>query len=189
LRIPPSSVIIVFAYWKGWKAMELDISKIKTAQGQTRSWTLEGTVPDTGEGTGRITFQGPVQVDLQVENLAGNLLLKGTARGRVRQNCDRCLEPYTEEFSVVLEEVIYPESRPPGDELDFYRTYQGNFLDLDGIIQDAVVVANPITRLCSPQCRGICSRCGKNLNSGPCGCAEDVYNPRMEVLRKLLKEE
>jgi len=58
-------------------------------------------------------------------------------------------------------------------------------IDLDEYIRDYAVLAVPMKNLCSEDCKGLCSKCGKNLNEGTCNCNEENIDPRWESIQKL----
>jgi uncharacterized protein len=58
-------------------------------------------------------------------------------------------------------------------------------IELDKDIRDFAILAVPMKKLCSEDCKGLCSKCGKNLNKGPCNCHEEIFDPRWEPLKKL----
>jgi uncharacterized protein len=60
-------------------------------------------------------------------------------------------------------------------------------LDLDQLVEEDVNLAIPSKYLCNPDCKGLCSICGKNLNENQCDCKAPV-DPRMAVLLQLLDE-
>ena len=59
--------------------------------------------------------------------------------------------------------------------------------DLDEILTTAFVLNMDSKLLCRPDCKGICPRCGKNLNEGACSCRPEI-DPRLAVLGQLLKD-
>ena len=61
-------------------------------------------------------------------------------------------------------------------------------LDLDELVYSEVIVSLPMKHLCSEECRGICFKCGKNLNDGDCDCPKKEIDPRLAALADLLKE-
>ena len=65
--------------------------------------------------------------------------------------------------------------------------YQGDRLDLGEVVREQVLLGLPLKPLCREDCQGLCPRCGKNRNAGPCGCTpeEEEGDPRLEPLRKL----
>jgi uncharacterized protein len=58
-------------------------------------------------------------------------------------------------------------------------------IDLDKDIRDYAILAVPMKKLCSVDCKGLCPKCGNNLNEGPCNCSEEEIDPRWEPIRKL----
>ena len=64
----------------------------------------------------------------------------------------------------------------------------GNELDLDEVVTTAFVLAMDTKNLCSEDCKGLCAKCGADLNLGPCGCRPDV-DPRWAALAQLLDDE
>ena len=75
------------------------------------------------------------------------------------------------------------------DALDDPWTFElvGDEADLDDILTTAVVLNLDSQLLCKPDCKGLCARCGKDLNEGPCGCQPE-RDPRLQVLEKLLNK-
>ena len=58
-------------------------------------------------------------------------------------------------------------------------------LDLSDLLREELLLFFPTKMLCKPDCKGLCCKCGKNLNDGPCDCQKDV-DPRLESLLQLL---
>ena len=64
----------------------------------------------------------------------------------------------------------------------------GSELELGEAVREELILAvNPYV-VCDPECKGLCSRCGANLNEGPCDCTEDEVDPRWGALRDLKSE-
>ena len=59
-------------------------------------------------------------------------------------------------------------------------------LPLDELVEEELILNLPSKNLCRKDCRGLCPKCGKNLNEGLCGCRSDTIDPRLEVLRQLM---
>jgi uncharacterized protein len=66
-----------------------------------------------------------------------------------------------------------------------YSVYDGEEIDLTPFIREQMLLALPTRPLCSDDCRGLCPRCGANRNERDCGCREDMFDPRLSVLRSL----
>lgn len=105
------------------------------------------------------------------------IALNATAQATLELSCHRCGAPFTRELSLDLslklieassvagvEEVILSE-----DDLDTV-TYQNSGFDLDAILLESVYLEIDGECVCDASCKGICTQCGKNLNSGACDC-------------------
>jgi uncharacterized protein len=104
--------------------------------------------------------EGPVQYELTVLFTSGQLIVSGTVGGRVAFVCSRCAEGFTANvrdpaFNCVLE---VPDEHLP--------------LDLPAEIRGSMILHFPTFPLCQPSCRGLCVRCGANLNRTACDCGQ-----------------
>ncbi|RME68679.1 MAG: DUF177 domain-containing protein, partial [Nitrospirae bacterium] len=68
-------------------------------------------------------------------------------------------------------------------ELGFYKNDE---LDITSIVQEQILLNLPMKPLCMPECKGLCPRCGMNLNTGTCDCPRTEIDPRWSALKKLL---
>ena len=66
---------------------------------------------------------------------------------------------------------------------------EGDMLDIQDMIRDTLLAAQPLSNICKPDCKGLCPVCGQNLNEGDCGCDRFVPDPRMAALQQLLKKD
>ena len=129
----------------------------------------------------------PVHAVGQVRNTAGVLVLTGELTTRLHGECDRCTKSFEREFSVSLEAVLV--SKLENEDYDDPWTFElvGDQADLDDILTTAVVLQMDSKLLCSEDCKGLCSRCGADLNQGPCGCKPEL-DPRLAVLQQFLNK-
>lgn len=103
--------------------------------------------------------------------------------------CDRCAKEFQSEvFSnfrmVYLFRVSSDDSENEKEEVAILHP-DTDKIELDKDIRDYALLAVPMKKLCSEDCKGLCSKCGKNLNDGPCNCVEEKTDPRWEPLKKL----
>lgn len=134
-----------------------------------------------------------ISIDLVLEWLNGVLEMTRTQQGiwvngkldcGIEATCARCLGLFSNTLQVQLEELFfYPPSKAssPTD----YKIAEDGTMNLVGPIREQLLIAIPIRALCKPDCKGLCSRCGQNLNEGTCNCQEDEIDPRMAELLKL----
>lgn len=103
--------------------------------------------------------------------------------------CDRCAEEIVKDMSFPVKKILVPKLANDADkDFDEYVVVPNGVLDLDEFITEEINLFLPSKILCKPDCKGLCYKCGKNLNLGDCGCKKDV-DPRMEALLQLLNEQ
>lgn len=126
-------------------------------------------------------LEGPRGTGLVV-NEAGVLHLRGQLRSRMRCLCDRCGAPFELSKTTPLDAVIAAEESESDPEV---FALEGDGIDLGRILADCFILDMDAKLLCRAGCKGLCQRCGKNLNLGPCGCGKQT-DPRFAVLEQLL---
>jgi uncharacterized protein len=171
--------------------MRLDVSDIVRIDGASLNFMynekLEGL--DT-EYEGYI-FDKPVSFDGQVTNVDGILKLTGRLKLQYSVKCSRCLKILDKEMSAEIKEDILSskvETSKVVTSIEAY-TYEGNYLEIDKILKDNVILNLPMKQVCKESCRGLCPKCGVDLNYESCSCSEEEINPHMEILKKLLEKE
>lgn len=103
--------------------------------------------------------------------------------------CDRCADEFHSVIksrfrTVYLFRVNYNNSESEKEDVVFIHP-DTDKIDLDKDIRDYAILAVPMKKLCSEDCKGLCPNCGKNLNEDHCNCAEEDIDPRWETIQKL----
>ncbi|NLZ82019.1 MAG: DUF177 domain-containing protein [Clostridiales bacterium] len=103
--------------------------------------------------------------------------------------CDRCLEPVKRGFNIKINREVDMAVTDllEEDKLDQTNFMSGNNLDVNKIIHNEILLDLPMKVLCDENCKGICNRCGANLNHGTCDCDITELDPRMAVIRDIFK--
>lgn len=139
----------------------------------------------------------PLQAELFVLPQDDGCLLRGRLTGEVALPCNRCAEEALVTLDQTFDEFeAYPDSGVGDAEAcDEYPLPENGrvirqengvpVLDVSAFLWEEFSLALPVKPLCSPNCRGVCPVCGKNLNEGPCGCRSDKGDPRLAALRNL----
>ena len=135
---------------------------------------------------GERPFSRLVKVSGVVRNAAGALELVGAAETVLDVVCDRCLKPVTVEFETAVDTLLAEELED--EENDEIVLLEDGQVDLDEVFAEACILAWEGKHLCREDCAGLCPRCGKDLNDGPCGCGKEL-DPRFAALAKLLDKE
>ncbi|MCC6189871.1 MAG: DUF177 domain-containing protein [Anaerolineales bacterium] len=134
--------------------------------------------------------------DITVQHLRGAVTLtrtpqglyaQGQLQGTVEHECTRCLTGIDQPVSLRLSELYHfpPETAPA----DAPTVSDDAHLDLTPVVREDFLLSIPMQSLCRPDCKGLCSQCGKNWNEGPCDCPGAERDPRWSGLLGLLKEE
>ena len=127
-----------------------------------------------------------VSADLAITRLRNGWVFDEAFLAEVHGPCHRCLEPAVVPIDVDTTEfhAFRPE---PGSEADMMCEFlrDERDLDTDAMASAAVVLAMPVRVLCRDDCRGLCPRCGANLNLASCDCPADEPDERWSKLREL----
>ena len=165
--------------------MKLDLRKIIHVPGASVPFDFQMDLTHL-DFYGARPITRPLRVQGKVTNRAGALLLEGTASTVLDLTCDRCCKPITREKVVALDSLLATELEHEDSEDEIILLEDGA-ADLDEVASTAFILAMDTTNLCSEDCKGLCSRCGADLNDGPCGCKPDV-DPRLAALAQLLDD-
>jgi uncharacterized protein len=148
--------------------------------------TLELSVPapqDLGIELIGVPAGSPIEVELRLEAVMEGVLASGRAEVTLSGECARCLEPLEDDLEVTLQELyVYPESDAEEDEAS---RLEGELLDLEPVLRDAVVLALPFRPICTPDCPGLCLECGARLRDDPGHAHEETVDPRWAALSTL----
>jgi len=121
----------------------------------------------------------------RVFNEAGVLRLEGTLTADMVCICDRCGAEFESVKETLLDAVIVEEDTGVNPELFIL---EGDEIDLGEMLSTLFILDMETKFLCTEDCKGLCDRCGKNLNLGPCGCRKQL-DPRFAVLEQLLDKD
>jgi uncharacterized protein len=127
-----------------------------------------------------------LELDLRLESVMEGVLVSGTATVPLSGECGRCLEPVSDELTVDLQELYSYEGGGEGGTDEETARMEGDLLDLEPVLRDAVVLALPLTPLCREDCSGLCVDCGERLDDLPEDHAHGAPDPRWAGLAGLL---
>jgi uncharacterized protein len=131
--------------------------------------------------------------DLKLYNLVGNALVTRTAHGllvqaklsaQVSAECARCLNDFSQPLEAEFTE-LYAFTPNSATESGLLLPETG-IIDIGPIVREEMLLAIPISPICSPDCKGLCPVCGENLNETVCNHEDESFDPRLSVLKTLL---
>ena len=129
-------------------------------------------------------YLNPPEADVVVFNEAGILRLQGTVTAEMLCVCDRCGGEFESLKETEIDAVIAEEESEDNPEL---FVLEGTEIDLQELLSTCLILDMETKFLCREDCKGLCARCGRNLNLGPCGCRKEI-DPRFAVLGQLLEK-
>lgn len=143
----------------------------------------------------RVPEGAPVEIDLRLESVMEGVLVTGGADAPLDGECARCLDPIEDTIHVRFQELFVHEDKHDRDEADHLvddpdlddetSRLEGDLLDLEPLLRDAVVLALPFQPLCEDDCPGLCAECGARLADDPDHAHEAPVDPRWAALAAL----
>ena len=135
-----------------------------------------------------------VHGELTVDAMEQRVLVRGDFQAEQPATCDRCARPFVLGTRPEIEMMILRNpSRgedPQDEEEDAWVVHQTRgVVELDEPLVEAVVLSLPQKMLCREECRGLCPRCGQDLNDGSCRCPKESHDSRWAALEKLRDDE
>jgi DUF177 domain-containing protein len=166
----------------------LDTKDLPRRPGAMR--TVDRTVP-APDGLGLeligVAPRAELTLHLRLESVSEGVLVSGTVTAPVEGECGRCLRPFGDTLDVEFQE-LYAYRHSTTDETtdeDEVSRMQGDLIDLEPVVRDAVVLALPTNPLCRDDCPGLCPECGAYRDDLPEGHSHGQGDPRWAALSQL----
>ncbi len=143
---------------------------------------------DLGTDVIRVSEGSDLVLALRLEAVMEGVLVSGTARAHTDGECVRCLDGLERELEVDFQELYaYPGDGSDDEDEDVYHL-EGDLLDLEPTVRDAVVLALPMQPVCQDDCPGLCPDCGARLADDP-EHSHDEADPRWAALQHVFDDE
>ena len=128
---------------------------------------------------------------LRLESVSEGVLVSGTVSGPLRGECGRCLRPISDTIDVEIQELFAYEHSTTDETTDEDEVgrLQGDLIDLEPVVRDAVVLALPTNPVCREDCPGLCPDCGVPLDELPTGHGHEQLDPRWAALSQIKTSE
>ncbi|MGQ0555213.1 MAG: YceD family protein [Nitrospiraceae bacterium] len=187
--------------------MDVLIPKIAdiTAEGLSLSGDLTGE--ELALTDADVCIRGPLAIGLDLRAVDRTICVTGVVEGTAIRQCVRCLKDFDEPMAFSLHVAYEREAKTtataakrtdsrhrketpaleaePEEQNDDLYYYVGDHLELAPMLREQLILASPMHPLCSEECLGLCPRCGKDLNEGPCRCSEERTGNPFQVLRTM----
>lgn len=141
---------------------------------------LEVEASPAGIGLSEGAWPEAIRIGLSLDKAGEQVTVRGIVRTAARLECVRCLKTF--DLAVETDLVVYADRAGTSrhvveeDDLerdDYMKFHDGRMLDVGEEVREALLLEIPMAPHCREDCRGLCPRCGADLNEGPCGCGAD----------------
>ena len=168
--------------------MFVNLTDVFTNEGKTVTIQAETELTQVTIDDEVFPVKDKTPIDLTFTNIGkGEVRITGHAKVTFIMSCDRCLKSVDKIFDLAFDRVVFaPDvTLASPDERDDQAFMDGFQLDVDDFLNIEIIINWPMKVLCKPDCRGICRRCGKDLNTGTCDCDTFVPDPRMALIKDI----
>ena len=166
--------------------MIIDVSSVLKEFGGIIKISGEISLADTDFLGELYHFDKPVAITGSISNNGKSLLLRATCEGTMHTKCARCMKDIDVSVNFDVDEVLAQDDGTVSDDSDVIL-FEGYEVDIDDIVLNNFLMSISGKYLCSEDCKGLCSKCGADLNEGDCGCDHDEIDPRWAALADLIK--
>lgn len=164
--------------------MEIDVSP--ALRGEVRRIDF-GYDADAPENPPDVTFTGRVRIRGTFTDQSGYMAVKLTADLPYSTHCARCFREISGVFTLNFEKpAAVSGTLSDRQDAEDYILIQKGTIDPDPMVSEALTLEFPMVFLCKEDCKGLCPKCGKDLNDGECGCPKKEIDSRLAILGKLL---
>ena len=130
-------------------------------------------------------IQKQIYCTINVESASNGYRIYGDIRFKKLESCDRCLNTYEHKKKILLDVILSNNNELINNTDIILFKDSEDFIDLGPVIHDLILLDNPLKRLCTNKCKGLCSNCGTDLNKSLCKCVKSNNDHRWDKLKKL----
>ncbi|NMA69359.1 MAG: DUF177 domain-containing protein [Desulfitobacterium sp.] len=169
--------------------MLINVAAIRRAENGTGTFDLQKDFSQVSTRLEGVVFVAPVHVKIQVDNSGDSLLVRGQIKSELDVQCDRCLTAFRYPVHIDYEDEWIYAPQATEEQSETALIFDKDDIDLTERIYEQIILEFPMRFICSPQCKGLCSSCGENLNQKSCDCVQDDIDPRLAALAKWPRED
>jgi len=168
----------------------IDVHELPRRAGESKNINTVIKLPNSlSNGPVVVPSETEVDLELLLEAVVDGVLVTGEVYLEAETECSRCLDPVEFEIDAKITDLYVYEDKEinSDDEADEIRKMQGDLIDLEPALIDAVVLELPTRPLCNDDCLGLCAQCGIRLEEDP-EHNHEIIDPRWSKLSQLKEE-
>lgn len=164
----------------------LDVEQLKKVQGERRRVFFDSELPSLSLDGHEASFLKPAHFELVLTNVGDAITVEGQIKVELPVPCHRCLGEFPLSLQVDFLETYQDGSQLPHESKEDQVFFTGETIDITPEVINAIHLSLPMRFICAEQCRGLCHKCGTDLNKKQCHCTQEDLDPRLAKLKNLL---
>jgi uncharacterized protein len=170
---------------KSQSPFKVNLHELPRRAGEMRENVLDFAAPESiGVPLLRIPSGTSVAINFKAESVDDGVLITGQVKSHAQGECGRCLDaidfPVEQRFQELF---LYTSRKPEGPDQDVdIFLLEGDIADLEIAVRDAVILSMPVNPICTPDCKGLCPRCGEKWSELPQDHSHEIVDPRWSGL-------
>jgi len=171
--------------------VKVDITDLLSIENKSVDREVETDLTSFKSKLGEFPIIAKAPFELHLENQENKrILISGETDVTIAIPCDRCLKEESVDIHLVIDRR-YPlgdtelEEDEDAEDTDYVT---GSNLDVEKLVYDEILVNWPMKVLCREDCKGICRKCGANLNDTSCSCDRFEPDPRMAAIQDIFNQ-
>jgi len=171
--------------------MIIDLTELLSNEGKVREVEAEYSADYFKSAYGRYQVIDKKPLSIKLTNIGNkSILIETEIILKLIIPCDRCLTEVTHAFDIEVSKEANLNDTDVNDEDSEEMSYLvDGKLDVDKLVYEELLVNLPAKTLCKETCKGLCKKCGKNLNFNNCDCDTEDLDPRMAKIRDIFRIE
>jgi uncharacterized protein len=166
--------------------MNINVSEVLAKKTTFKNFSLVLKEGDLFSADSEVSLNKPFELEARVTLVGDILHLDGEIEGELLLLCSRCTEEFTYKVNMEIHEEFTNNIDNKDDNIIFIES---DSIDITEIIENNIFLAMPIKKLCSENCKGLCQKCGANLNINTCNCDNEQIDPRLSALKNFFSAE
>lgn len=145
-------------------------------------------IPEIVDENSNLSMEGDVVLDFRVDKILNEISVKGKMSCVINCYCSRCLEPVRITLDPAINLLLSPGKSDKDHESDIdFENYEFGVeeIDISSYLKERIAISIPVKIVCRNDCKGLCSKCGTNLNYENCNCEREWVDPRFAKLKNL----
>jgi len=163
--------------------MKLDVSELLKRETAVKELHIQVSEDHIYDGNETVKLVEPINLDGNLDKVGDILTLNSNIKTVLELTCSRCIEKFNYSVDMTVEEKFTNNDKANKD--DDVIFIDSDTIDITQIIENNIIVTLPIKRLCKEDCKGLCQKCGTDLNLSNCQCENDDIDPRLAKLKDM----